>query len=59
MGFQEKILVYPVIWAITGPSGATVFQLDENGQKIAGVTGQSVYKDDPWEAYIKYIKIES
>lgn len=59
MGFQEKIVVYPVVWAITGPSGATAFVLDENNQKIPGLTGQAVNPTDAWEAYIQYINISS
>jgi hypothetical protein len=59
MGFHEKVLVYPVVWAITGPSGATAFVLDGNGQKVPGITGQAVDSTDPWEAYIKYIHISS
>ena len=59
MGFHEKVLVYPVVWAVTGPSGATVFELDQYGQKIPGITGQAVESTDPWEAYIKYVHISS
>lgn len=59
MPFQEKILVYPVVWSVTGPSGATVFELDENGQKIASITGPAVISSDPWEAFIDFIKINS
>ena len=59
MGFHEKVLVYPVVWAITGSSGATAFVLDGNGQKVPGITGQAVEHTDAWEGYIKYINISS
>jgi len=59
MGFHEKVLVYPVVWAITGSSGATAFILDGNGQKVPGITGQAVESTDPWDVYIKYIQISS
>ena len=59
MGFHEKVLSYPVVWAITGPSGATAFVLDGNGQKVPGITGSAVDQGDSWEAYIQYIHISS
>jgi hypothetical protein len=59
MGFHEKVLVYPVVWEVTGPSGATVFVLDQNGQKIPGITGQAVQSGDPWDIFVKYIHISS
>lgn len=56
MGFQEKIVTYPVVYLTDGAGG---FTYDINGEKIPGLTGQGVTYTDNWEGYTEYIHISS